>query len=192
MKKKYLAIALLLSILFFWVPSVHCEDPLQKGVSEWGLSVGYGDNFHIGHDVREDVRFYFLSPFWGKVIKKWPGRGSLQIVGEGFLSHIRQDSEDRYAIGATPLIVYNFQSAGKMIPFLDLGAGILYTDLDPKGFGSHFTFTPQAGLGIRYPIARNTFLKLSYRIHHISNAGIDEDNVGINSHFFSVGISFFQ
>jgi hypothetical protein len=192
MKKKAMALAMLWIMLFLWSPSARCEGPLQKGATEWGLSVGYGDNFHFGGDVEEDLNFYFLTPFWGKVFRTWPGRGSLEFVGEGFLSHVRQDSKDRYAIGVTPLIVYNFETSGRIIPFLELGAGILYTDLDPKGFGSCFDFTPQAGLGIRYRLGHDTFLRFSYRVHHISNGGIDRDNnVGINSHFFSVGISFF-
>lgn len=192
-KKKNLTLALLpMIILLGWAPRVHCESSLQKGMTEWGLSAGYGDNFHIGNDVAEDVAFYFLTPFWGTVFKKWSGGGSLEFVAEGFLSYVRQDSEDRYAIGVTPLIAYNLKDFGKVIPFIELGSGILYTNLDPEGFGSRFDFTPQAGFGIRYRIGRGTFLKFFYRIHHVSNANLKEDNLGIDSHLFSVGIAFFK
>ncbi|UCH21629.1 MAG: acyloxyacyl hydrolase [Deltaproteobacteria bacterium] len=191
-KKKNLTLALLPIVLLVWVPYVRCESSLQKGMTEWGFSVGYGDNFHIGHDVTEDVAFYFLTHFWGRVLKNWSDGGSLEFVAEGFLSFVQQDSVDRYAIGVTPLIAYNLKDFGKVIPFLELGLGILYTDLDPEGFGSRFDFTPQAGFGLRYRIGHGKFLKFSYRIHHVSNADIDEDNLGIDSHLFSVGISFLK
>ena len=169
-----------------------------------GISGGSGYNFHTGMrrmanediqsyksgNVSEDIRFYFLSPSWGKVLEKWDGYGSLEFVTEGFLSYARQDSKDRYGVGITPLLAYNFEALGKAIFFLELGAGILYTNLDPEEFGSNFNFTPQGGIGFRYEMAHSRFLKLSYRFHHISNAGIDKDNRSIDSHFFLIGISF--
>lgn len=178
--------------VILWTSCVYAEGPFQKGATEWEISVGFGDNFHIGRNgnVSEDIQFYFLAPSWGKVIENWGRYGSLEIVTEGFLSYAQQDLKDRSAIGITPLFAYNFESLGKVVPFLELGVGLLYTNLDPEYFGSNFDFTPQMGIGVRYEIARGKFLKFSYRFHHISNAYIDEDNRSIDSHFFLIGISF--
>jgi len=104
----------------------------------------------------------------------------------------RQVSKDRYAGGITSLFAYNLKPFGKAVPFIELGAGILYSDLDPKRFGSKFDFTPQGGGGFRYEIGHGKFLKLSYRFHHISNADTDDDNSSIDSHFFFIGLSFIR
>jgi hypothetical protein len=179
-----------LSLTILWASSVYADNTLQKGATEWGINGGYGHNFHIHGNVKEDIQFYFLTPFWGKVLKKWEGGGSLAFIAEGFLSHAEQDSKGRHAVGITPLFAYYFKALGKVALFLEVGAGILYTNLDPEHFGSTFDFTPQGGIGIRYYMANGRFLNLSYRFHHISNANIDSDNRSIDSHFFSIGISF--
>ena len=191
MKKRSLLLGFYISLAIFHASSVFAEDVFQKGTTEWGLSAGFGDNFHF-NNVREDIQFFFLSPWWGKVLKKWETGGSLEFIAEGFLSYVRQDSKDRYAVGITPLLAYNFKYFGKAVPFVELGAGILYTDLDPERFGSEFDFTPQVGGGFRYELGRGRFLKFSYRYHHISNAGLDKSNRGIDSNFFSIGLSFIR
>ncbi len=192
MKKISLTLGPILSILTLWVTFVIAEEPFQKDVTEWGLSGGFGDNFHINKNVDEDIEFFFLTPSWGRIIKKYSGSRSLEFVLEGFLSYVREDSKDRYAVGSTPLFLYNFKNFKRTFPFLELGIGILYTDLNPEGFGSNFNFTPQAGIGIRYKIAHDRFMKFSYRYHHISNAGTDKNNRSIDSNFFIMGISFFR
>ncbi len=191
MKKGTLILVTLVGAVVLWNGSVRAEDPFRKGTTEWGFRAGYGDNFHYDN-VQEDVEFYFLTPFWGKILKAWEDRRSLEFVGEGLLSFARQESEDRYAAELTGLIVYNIRLSEKWVPFVELGVGVLYTDLDPERFGSHFNFTPQGGAGVRYKILEGRYLTFSYRLHHISNAGIDEENRSIDSHFFSIGLSFFR
>jgi hypothetical protein len=192
MRKMNLLLRRCLSLIALWASFVFAEDTFQQGATKWGLSGGFGDNFRISRNVSEDIQFYFLIPYWGKVLKKW-GRGrSLEFVIESFLSYARQDSKDRWGVGITPLFAYNFKALGKTVLFLELGGGIFYTNLDPENFGSQFNFTPQVGIGARYEIAHGRFLKLCYRFHHISNAGIDEDNRGIDSYFFLIGISFYR
>ncbi len=192
LKKTTLLLALYAALFVTQTSSVCGEDVLQEGALEWGGSVGFGNNFHIAGNVREDIQFYSLFPSVGKVLKKWDGGGSLEFIVEGFLSYARQVSKNRYAGGVTTLFAYNLKAFGKAVPFIELGAGILYTDLDPQKFGSTFDFTPQGGVGVRYEIGHGRFLKLSYRFHHISNADIDDDNSSIDSHFFLLGLSFIR
>jgi hypothetical protein len=171
--------------------SAYGEDVFQEGGMEWGISGGFGANFHAAGNVGEDIQSYSLFPSVGKVLKKWDRGGSLEFIVEGFLTYARQESKDRYAGGITYLFAYNLNPFGKALPFFELGSGFLCTDLDPKNFGSKLAFTPQGGVGVRYEIGHERFLKLSCRFHHISNAGIDSDNRSIDSLFFLVGLSFF-
>jgi hypothetical protein len=191
MRKRKLSFGLCLGLIAFWASVAYAEGPFQKGATEWGFSVGFGDNFHINGNVKEDIQFYFLTPSWGKVLRIWDRLGSSEFVIEGVLSYAQQESKSRYASGITPLLVHNFKALGKTVFFLELGVGILYTNLNPKNFGSNLNLTPQGGIGVRHKIGPGRFLKVSYRFHHISNAGIDEDNRSIDSHFLSLGISFF-
>lgn len=191
-KKTHLLLILYGALSLFQTSSVYGEDVFQKGALEWAASGGFGTHFHVAGNVREDIQFYSLFPSVGKVLKKWDGGGNLEFIVEGFLSYARQVSKDRYAGGITPLFAYNLKPFGKAVPFIELGAGILYTDLDPECFGSKFDFTPQGGIGFRHEIGHGKFLKLSYRFHHISNAGIEEENSSIDSHFVLIGLSFLR
>jgi hypothetical protein len=192
MKKIASLLLLSVSLSIYQVSSVYGEDVFQKGALKWGVSAGFGNNFQAGGNVREDIQFYSLFPSVGKVLKKWEGGGSLEFIAECFLSYARQESKDRYAVGITPLFAYNLKPFGKTTPFIEIGGGILGTDLNPERFGSKFGFTPQGGVGFRYKIGHGRFLKVSYRFHHISNADTDEDNSSIDSHFFLIGLSFIR
>ncbi|MFQ5755701.1 MAG: acyloxyacyl hydrolase [Acidiferrobacterales bacterium] len=193
MSKVALTLGLLTGIS--WATLALAADPFAKGVTEWSFSVGYGDNFGTslrGGNVQEDVKFVPFLASWGKVFKKRASGVSLGYAVEGFFSHAKQESVDRSAVGITPLFVYNFKTRKKLTPYAEMGIGIVFTDLDPEGFGSDFGFTPQAGIGIRYAIGHDRFLKFSYRYHHLSNAGLKDDNKSIDSNFFLIGYSFLR
>jgi hypothetical protein len=58
-----------------------------------------------------------------------------------------------------------------------------YGDTD---FGEPFQFTSQIGLSWR----PGAHLELSYRFQHMSNAGINDNNSGLNLHMFGIGYRF--
>ena len=60
--------------------------------------------------------------------------------------------------------------------------------------GSHILAVPvqfllHAGSGIEFFLDKGS-VSLNYRFFHISNAGIKRPNIGLNSHVFSLGLSF--
>jgi opacity protein-like surface antigen len=186
------ALAVLLSTL---ATALACaEEPPQKTAVETAVSVGLGDNSHTslgGGNVRENITFVSLMFSRGKVFKELDRGRSLQWAAEGSVSRAEQEADSRRAIGVTPLFLYNFKSTGRITAFAEAGLGLLYTDLDPERFGSSFNFTPQAGIGIRYHLTDERSIRLAYRLHHISNGGLDDDNNrSIDSHFLIFGISF--
>lgn len=175
-------------MLILLLPDAFAEGLFREGTTELGISGGFGDNYHIS-SIDEDIEFYYLTPYWGKILRNWNGTGSFEFLLEGFFSYITQDSKDRYAIGITPIFRFNINKFAKVIPFIDIGGGVLITDLDPKGFGQKFNFTPQGGAGLRYEIASDQFVTFSYRFHHISNGGMAERNQSIDSGFYMIGFS---
>ena len=168
-------------------------EPFVPGTSEWSFSVGYGQNWNtdsISGNVSEDIEFYPLLIAWNRSFYLFNGGSSLAYAFEAFLSYVRQEGEGRYLAGITPFLVYNFNAYKKLIPYVELGLGIAVTNLDPEGFGGDFGFTPQAGIGVRYAISNRQFLRLSYRFHHISNAGLKDRNKSIDTNFLLIGYSF--
>lgn len=188
------ALAVLLSVSA--TPLVHARELFRKAASETGVSVGLGDNSQTslgGGNVREDVTFLSLMLSRGQVFKELDRGRSFQFAVEGSVSHAKQEDESRRAVGVTPLFLYNFATAEKITAFAEAGLGLLYTDLDPERFGSRINFTPQAGVGIRYQLTDALSFRLSYRLHHISNGGLDGDNNrSIDSNFLIFGVSFLR
>ena len=97
----------------------------------------------------------------------------------------------RPLIGITPLqFRYVFEPEGKIHPYLFAGAGFLYANVNRRETRSDWNFNLQGGAGLYYSLNDSTSLILEYRHVHISNAGLHEDNAGMNNHTFLAGISF--
>lgn len=72
---------------------------------------------------------------------------------------------------------------------LDIGIGFTGLSEDKFGredFGTQFQFTSH--IGVNYQFGWN--LEAGYRFQHMSNAGIDEENPGLNLHMFQLGYRF--
>jgi len=97
------------------------------------------------------------------------------------LDYVSQsNSHDAVIGGFTLLARWHFLEGGKWSIFADGGAGAMIADQRVPRNGTNFNFTPQAGLGITYELRDNVFLLGGARAFHLSNAGIDRRNPGIN------------
>ncbi|MFQ5656956.1 MAG: acyloxyacyl hydrolase [Candidatus Methylomirabilales bacterium] len=168
------------------------------GKHEIGLSVGYGFGIPLGGTSGtdlEDVDYIYVAPRWGIGITRPLGgdawyRGNFEFLFEGaFLINVEPKSG--FAGGATAMFRYNFLPGGDFIPFLQLGAGIVGLDFNLQDQADGFNFTPQGGVGFHYFVSDRTALTAEWRLHHISNAGSNDPNNGINSSLFLVGLSTF-
>lgn len=96
----------------------------------------------------------------------------------------------RPMLGATPLqFSYALEPKGRFLPYLFAGTGILWANVNRRESRSDLNFNIQGGVGTRYRVSERTSLILEYRHMHISNAGLHEDNAGLNTHTFLVGVS---
>jgi len=99
----------------------------------------------------------------------------------------------RPIFGITPLqFHYELEPKGKWSPYLMLGAGVLRSDIHRRETGSLLNFNSQGAVGIRYVLGSRLSLSGEYRHTHISNAGLNDDNSGMNTHTFLAGISLEQ
>jgi lipid A 3-O-deacylase len=81
---------------------------------------------------------------------------------------------------------------GRLLPFFEVGAGVLWTELDVKELGGDFQFQLQGGGGLRYLTGATSSLDLSLRYYHLSNGGLRSPNTGLNGFHVLVGYSWFR
>lgn len=183
------------------VPAPRVEEGgarFEKGAPEWGLSLAQGLGLSIwgsaGADARE-VRFTGLVPHYGLGLsdpvatESWYG-GNLELLVEGALL-VAYEPKGGYIGGADVMLRYNFLSWRRLVPFLEIGAGLAYVELDLDSQSDGLGFTPQGGLGFHWWLSPRATLTAAWRLHHLSNAGIYKDNDGINDSLIVVGFSYF-
>ena len=169
-----------------------------KDARQWGLSVAQGTGLGIwgsaGQDA-EDVRFVGLVPRYGvglgdPVAEESVLHGNLELLLEGALL-AAYGPKGGFLGGANVVLRYNFLSFERIVPFVELGAGLAYLELDLDSQSDGLSFTPQGGLGLHWWLSPRASLTASWRLHHVSNAGIGADNDGINDSMLLIGVSWF-
>lgn len=166
----------------------------RKGVFQAGSTVGAGFGTKVfGTSLTHD--FAMASGNFGWVFTdlmapgKWY-RGNLELVAELFAGS-QFHPNNRYFVGLTPLIRYNFATGSRWVPFVDGGAGVGATNIEGSDLTGTFQFNVQMGAGTHYFLSDRTALTVQYRWLHFSNAHIQEPNNGTNTQMFHVGVSWF-
>jgi hypothetical protein len=171
--------------------------PFTAGAEQWGLALGHGRGLGIWGSASkdaEDVRFVGLVPRWGVGLGDPVGgeswyRGNLELWIEGAL-FVAYGPQGGFLGGANALLRYNALSFGRLVPFVELGAGVAYLDLSLDSQSDGLGFTPQGGLGLHWRLSERSWLTAAWRLHHVSNAGIYSDNDGINDSLLLIGVSW--
>ena len=198
-------------ILFFWIVTVVIANPVfvgaqnfsdrfAKGNTSFGGELGFGHTFNLppGKD-RTDLSFAFIFPNWQKnltgiIAPNSFFQGALYWHVEAGLAQLTHRDHE-YLIGFSPVMVnYKFlNSQRKWAPNILVGAGFAMQDWDdtPAEYelGSEFQFLLHGGVGVELFRESGTY-SLNYRLFHVSNAGIEKPNIGLNSHVFSLGFRF--
>ena len=106
---------------------------------------------------------------------------------------IFQPVENSYGAGITPVLLkYNFSAGSKVVPYLEGGAGMLFTNHDVPFGTNTVNFTPQAALGLQFFIHHKRSINVAARYVHISNAGLATPNPGINTIQFTLGYHWWK
>jgi hypothetical protein len=101
-----------------------------------------------------------------------------------------------YMAGGTALLRYNFVEKGRrLIPYVQAGGGILYTDADEDRnqtvIGNSIEFSLQGGAGLRWMIKKSLSMDFEGIFEHISNAGLSDRNAGSNGAGGFVGFTYY-
>ena len=81
-------------------------------------------------------------------------------------------------------------AVGRFRPYVEGGAGVVYSDFQCEGQGLRWNFNPQAGIGLQWYDQGGMDWYTSLHAYHISNGGLDSDNKGINGVSFQLGCLF--
>jgi len=166
----------------------------KPGVQSVSFSTGAGYGLKIfGSRQHHDLALtslaygYMLGPVKGE--GRWY-RGNWEFRGELFSGAQFSPGND-WLVGLTPHLRYNFATGARWIPYVDAGAGVTATSIGPPDLSHTFEFNLQAAAGLRWFIKDNVALSIEARYLHLSCAGIDKPNFGLNNVNGMLGISWF-
>ncbi|HJY85253.1 MAG TPA: acyloxyacyl hydrolase [Candidatus Acidoferrales bacterium] len=102
-----------------------------------------------------------------------------------------QPANTAYGLGLNPMALkWNLETSGRVMPYLELGGGVLFTNHQVPSGTSRVNFTSGGALGI--DILQNRFnWSIELRYLHISNAGLATPNPGINTVQLRLGVGRF-
>ena len=105
---------------------------------------------------------------------------------------IFQPHNTAYGVGLNPLnLKWNFVSRGRVVPYLELSGGTLFTTQEVPPGTSKVNFTPAAAFGAHF-LGKKYAWSVEARYLHISNAGLTVPNPGINTLEVRLGIGEFR
>jgi len=166
----------------------------RKGALEAGVSLGASLGSQIlGSTDAHDLGLAKLSV--GRVMSevgsrdRWPG-GNWELLGEVFGG---EQFKPRHAslAGLTAILRYDFATGTRWVPFFDAGGGVTDTDIGRPDLGGNFQFNLQTGPGVDWFFHKNFALTFQYRFLHLSSAGLENPNHGVNTSALYAGISCF-
>ena len=165
----------------------------HKWLREVGLLTGYG-TASLDRDADYEVipvltQFGFdINPL-AKKLHINP-RGTIEGVVEPLMNVVINPVTNA-EVGCSFLLKYSDHITSRIAPYIEGGFGIIYTTQHTYEQGTQYNFLSQVGVGLQFFLNRNFALTGGYRFRHMSNAGLDDDNRGINHHFALLGVSYF-
>jgi lipid A 3-O-deacylase len=95
--------------------------------------------------------------------------------------------------GVNPLnLKWNFTKSARVVPFFELGGGVLFTNHEVPVNTSHVNFLTHATLGFQFFNNDRRAIAANVLYQHISNAGLSVPNPGINTVQFQLGLNWFK
>jgi hypothetical protein len=96
-----------------------------------------------------------------------------------------------YGAGFSPVnLKWNFETDSRIVPYVELGGGLLFTNVTVPAGSSKVNFTSGAAIGMHI-LGEKLAWNAELRYMHISNAGLASPNPGINTIQVRVGVGWF-
>lgn len=187
------SLGVLLAVLLMFSTAAHAEtaDTERSGIESVAvrLAYGQGDRHNLTFASFVPALGMFLPAFIDRPLATYHLHASW--TSEVIVSGIT-DGTSTVEAGLNPLFFsVRYDRGQALVPFVEGGEGLLYTDLRGQGLGTRFQFSSQAGAGLHWFVRPRLALTAAYRLRHISNAGITDHNRGLNTDFFMLGAVYF-
>ena len=166
------------------------DDEVDKIPTRYGMAAVLGNTF----DPDEDINFVQLSGFvmwdYDKVWHHWaPEPLRFKVEGTAGVT-ISPKTRGMVSVGMMALYYLEFISSPRLNPYIEGGIGVIYTDFQVEGQGLRFNFYTPIGIGTEFKADSGPPYFGAVRLMHISNAGLHEDNRGMNSVLILIGRFF--
>lgn len=174
------------------------HDHVAAGDIQVSLQTGYGWGFVRAPAYRggetDEVDAVALFPQLGYRLSDRLGgdawyAGSFELLLEGILLW-ETEPRSGFGGGAGLLLRYDLLSVPHVIPFGEIGGGMLDLDFGLDDQADGFNFSLHGGVGVRYRVDPNWSVSLAARWQHISNAGTTLPNDGIDMIQPLFGVSY--
>ncbi len=164
-------------------PSPDARAPTFWGRLQWSVAAGYGFSVKLNRG-RAEEQLVLVTP-----AVAYPFSRRFELFVEGHLSGYF--TPDGYMLGLVPIGGRYAFSADTVQPYLSLGAGFGWTNLEELDeLDRRFNYILLAGLGIRWNRPKGGAWTFEARMNHLSNAGTVLPNLGLNSVVFLGGWRF--
>ena len=178
----------LLTILLLFATTLRAEtDPDRRHYNQ--LLLGGGSSIKGFGETDQEVRTVDVLWRHARIFREketgWL-RGNHEFWIEAPVSIILSDSDnmdsnDFGMVGLNFLFAWVFPETPVGNPYFMIGGGPQYIMADIEGVGSDLCGNYQMGCGLRFNLADRHPVNLEIRYHHISNLGMADPNVPLNS-----------
>jgi len=184
---------LICMILLFTVVTINVAFADADNTDDsWMLLSGYSTTHPGLGETREHVETVDTILRYRRKLKDtghdWY-RGSHDFLIELPVSYLIK-SDNGQIFGLNLLSSWTLKISQKYMPYFFVGGGPVYMEANIPGVGANLCGNYQVGLGLNCNIKKGCSFVLEYRFHHISNAGMKQPNIPLNSSKVLIGISF--
>lgn len=188
MRIKNFNLAIVLLMLFGSMSLKAQENQVEKyqETKSFSLSLGYSAMDEL---LPEGYAYSPLS-FLGQY--RFAPFGAFNLYGEVQFARTgtANGGFENYGFGLNLGISYNLQLSKSLAIFSSLGSGPYYVTVETRRQASGFIFSDNIELGINYLMpASTTAIQLRARFRHISNAGLNSPNGGIDNLFLVAAVN---
>ncbi|MFV0436039.1 MAG: acyloxyacyl hydrolase [Desulfopila sp.] len=188
-----LSLTTLATALFFLLSSPCRASIFDPARDEIAILAGYGQSIPGWGLTTERVETIDLVPRYNHVAFDNLGwgwwRGNYCTMVESPV-HLVVNPDTSLMVGLNFLGRYSFTAATAWQPYIFGGGGPVYSFADIKGMGAKLNGNYQFAIGLEHPTSTGHALLLELRYHHISNAGVSDPNVPLNSLKVLFGMTF--
>lgn len=166
------------------------EEGTPYSPTRYGLGVTLGNTYAPTADIGFGMITGFVMYDYDQI---WPHKApeALRFKIEGSMgTTFKPEAEFMASLGIMALYYLDSLSARDFRPYAEAGVGVIYTGFKVEGQGLNVNFNPQIGIGAEFSLGASSTYFTSLRLHHLSNAGLNKDNRGVNSIVFLLGCLF--